>query len=107
MNDELRGRNLEITQSNNDLTNLFGSIEIAAVLIDSDLTVRRFTPEAQKFLGLASVDLGRPLSIEIPDFAALVREVASTMKPITKQLLGRDKSRQMVRILPCRSWRTK
>lgn len=99
--------NLEITQSNNDLTNLFGSIEIAAVLIDSDLTVRRFTPEGQKFLGLASVDLGRPLSIEIPDFAALVREVASTMKPITKQLLGRDKSRQMVRILPCRSWRTK
>ena len=112
VNDELRGRNLEITQVNTDLTNLFGSIEIAVVMIGSDLTVRRFTPEAQKFLGLISTDVGRPLlnihpSVEIPDFEALVKEVLSTMKPINKELMDRDKNRYLVRILPCRTLENK
>ncbi len=112
VNDELRGRNLEITQVNTDLTNLFGSIEIAVVMIGSDLTVRRFTPEAQKFLGLISTDVGRPLlnihpSVEIPDFEALVKDVLSTMKPINKELIDRDKNRYLVRILPCRTLENK
>ena len=112
VNDELRGRNLEITQVNTDLTNLFGSIEIAVVMIGSDLTVRRFTPEAQKFLGLISADVGRPLlnihpSVEIPHFEALVKDVLSTMKPINKELIDRDKNRYLVRILPCRTLENK
>ncbi|MGB9242833.1 MAG: PAS domain-containing protein, partial [Candidatus Acidiferrales bacterium] len=110
VNDELRGRNLEITQVNTDLTNLFGSIEIAVVMIGSDLMIRRFTPEAQKFLGLISTDVGRPLphpSVEIPDFEALVKEVLSTMKPINKELRDRDKNRYLVRILPCRTLENK
>jgi len=112
VNDELRGRNLEITQVNTDLTNLFGSIEIAVLMIGSDLTVRRFTPEAQKFLGLISADVGRPLlnihpSVEIPDFEAVVKEVLSTMKPINKELIDRDKNRYLVRILPCRTLENK
>jgi two-component system CheB/CheR fusion protein len=112
VNDELRGRNLEITQVNTDLTNLFGSIEIAVVMIGSDLMIRRFTPEAQKFLGLISTDVGRPLlnihsSVDIPDFEALVKEVLSTMKPIDKELLDRNKNRYLVRILPCRTLENK
>ncbi len=112
VNDELRGRNLEITQVNTDLTNLFGSIEIAVVMIGSDLTVRRFTPEAQKFLGLISTDVGRPLlnihpSVEIPDFEALVKDVMSTLKPINKELADREKNRYLVRILPCRTLENK
>ena len=110
VNDELRGRNLEITQVNTDLTNLFGSIEIAVVMIGSDLMIRRFTPEAQKFLGLISTDVGRPLphpSVEIPDFEAIVKEVLSTMKPINKELMDRDKNRYLVRILPCRTLENK
>ena len=112
VNDELRGRNLEITQVNTDLTNLFGSIEIAVVMIGSDLTVRRFTPEAQKFLGLISTDVGRPLlnihpSVEILDFEALVKDVMSTLKPINKELMDRNKNRYLVRILPCRTLENK
>ena len=112
VNDELRGRNLEITQVNTDLTNLFGSIEIAVVMIGSDLTIRRFTPEAQKFLGLISTDVGRPLlnihpSVEIPDFEALVKDVMSTLKPINKELTDREKNRYLVRILPCRTLENK
>src|ERR1700740_1407757 len=112
VNDELRGRNLEISQVNTDLTNLFGSIEIAVVMVGSDLTVRRFTPEAQKFLGLISTDVGRPLlnihsSVEIPDFETLVKDVMSTLKPINKELIDKGKNRYLVRILPCRTLENK
>jgi len=112
VNDELRGRNLEISQVNTDLTNLFGSIEVAVVMVGSDLTVRRFTPEAQKFLGLISTDVGRPLlnihsSVEIPDFETLVKDVMSTLKPINKELIDKDKNRYLVRILPCRTLENK
>src|SRR5262249_3021652 len=76
VNDELRSRNQEITQINNDLTNLFASIDVAVIMIGHDLTIRRFTPEAQRFLGLIPTDVGRPLvninpTIEIPDFQAM------------------------------------
>jgi two-component system, chemotaxis family, CheB/CheR fusion protein len=112
VNDELRGRNVEISQVNTDLTNLFGSIEIAVVMIGTDLTVRRFTREAQKFLGLISTDVGRPLlnihpSVEIPDFEALVKEVLSTVKPINKELIDRDKNRYLVQSSPAVRWRTR
>src|SRR5213080_1337326 len=57
VNDELRSRNLEVNQINNDLTNLFASIYFAVVMVGSDLTIRRFTPQAQKFLGLIPADV--------------------------------------------------
>ncbi len=91
VNDELRSRNSEVTQINTDLTNLLESIEIAVVIIGSDLTIRRFTPKAQKLLGLISTDVGRPLlsinpTIEIPDFQASVVQVMSNSRTLEKQL---------------------
>jgi len=112
VNDELRGRNLELTQVNSDLTNLLGSIEIAVVMIGSDLMIRRLTPEAQKFLGLISTDVGRPLlniqpTIGIPDFQALVMEVMSTVRPIERELTDRNKNHYLLRILPYRTMENK
>ena len=37
VNDELRSRNQEITQANNDLENLLASIDVAIVMLGSDL----------------------------------------------------------------------
>jgi len=112
VNDELRSRNLEITQVNTDLTNLIGSIEIAVVMIGSDLMIRRFTPEAQKFLGLISTDVGRPLlnihpSLEIPGFETSVKDVMTTLRPVDKVLTDRDNNRYVMRILPCRTLESK
>ena len=61
VNDELQNRNLELSQSNNDLTNLFASVQIGIVMLGPDLTVRRFTPAAEKILNLVPADVGRPL----------------------------------------------
>jgi two-component system, chemotaxis family, CheB/CheR fusion protein len=105
VNDELRSRNQEVNQINNDLTNLFGSIYFAVVMVGSDLTIRRFTPQAQKVLGLIPADVGRPLininpPVEIPDFQSLVLQVMSTSSQIDREFTDRQGGRYQLRILP-------
>lgn len=112
VNDELRSRNIEITQINTDLTNLLDSIEIAVVMIGSDLTIRRFTAQAQKFFGLIAADVGRPLLninpvIEIPDFQAMVLQVMSNFRLVEKKISDSRGKTYQVRILPYRTMENK
>jgi two-component system CheB/CheR fusion protein len=108
VNDELRNRNLEITQINSDLTNLLASIDIAVVMVGSDFMIRRFTPQAQKLLGLIPADVGRPLininpTMEIPDFQAMVVQVMTTCGAVEKEVNDREGTRYLLRILPYRT----
>ncbi len=112
VNDELRNRNLEITQINNDLINLLSSIDIAVIMIGSDLTIRRFTPKAQKFLGLIPADVGRPLSninptIEIADLQAMVLQVMSSFHTLERELTDRMGVHYQFKILPYRTMENK
>jgi two-component system, chemotaxis family, CheB/CheR fusion protein len=108
VNDELRSRNSEITQINNDLINLLSSIDIAVIMIGSDLSIRRFTPKAQKFLGLIPGDIGRPLAninprIEIADLQAMVVQVVSDFHPLERELTDRMGVHYQFKILPYRT----
>jgi two-component system, chemotaxis family, CheB/CheR fusion protein len=108
VNDELRSRNQEVTLINNDLTNLFAGIDFAVVIIGNDLTIRRFTPQAQKFLGLIPADVGRPLSninpaIEIPELHSLVLQVMSTLRQVDRQIDDHHGAHFQLRILPYRT----
>ena len=112
VNDELRSRNAEVTQVNNDLTNLFASIDVAVLMIGSDFTIRRFTPQAQKFLGLIPGDIGRPFlninpPIEIPGFQTMVLQVISNRQPVEKEIKDRKGNRFQLRILPYRTFENK
>jgi two-component system CheB/CheR fusion protein len=62
VNEEMAHRNVELNRLNADLNNLHVSIHTAIVVLGSDLTVRRFTPLAQKSFNLSASDLGRPLT---------------------------------------------
>jgi two-component system, chemotaxis family, CheB/CheR fusion protein len=108
VNDELRSRNLEITQANNDLMNLFASIDIAVLIVGADLTIRRFTPRAERTMGLIPGDLGRPFlninnSINVPDFQKLVLDVVSNSRPIEKDFADKRGDNFHLRILPYRT----
>jgi len=108
VNDELRNRNVEITQINNDLINLLSSIDIAVIMIGSDLTIRRFTPKAQKFLGLIPGDVGRPLSninpsIEIADLQEMVLQVVSDFRTQERELTDRTGVHYQFKVLPYRT----
>jgi two-component system, chemotaxis family, CheB/CheR fusion protein len=112
VNDELRSRNLEVSQVNTDLTNLLDSIEIAVVMIGSDLTIRRFTTQAQKFFGLIAADIGRPLLninpvIEIPDFQSMVLQVMATFRPVEKKITDKAGKSYLLRIFPYRTMENK
>ncbi len=80
LNEELQHRNAELGQSVADLTNIFDSISTPLVLIDRELRIRRFSPEAGATFGLTPEDLGqslgeRPWKVSPPNLVALGREV--------------------------------
>src|SRR6185436_17684166 len=47
LNQELQDRNLKLGQTNDDLLNLLGSVNIPVVMVGRDLRIRRFTPAAE------------------------------------------------------------
>lgn len=92
-NEELRSRIVESNQLNNDLRNLLTSVNIPIVIVGMDLSIRRFTPMAEKFFNLIPTDMGRPLShinpnINVPNLEKLILEVIDTL--IIKQLEIQD-----------------
>ncbi|MGH8018508.1 MAG: CheR family methyltransferase, partial [Opitutaceae bacterium] len=62
VNEEMANRNAELNRLNADLDNLHLSINTAIVVLGRDLTVRRFTPLAEKMFHFLAADVGRPLS---------------------------------------------
>ena len=62
VNEEMANRNIELTRLNGDLVNLQTSIKLAIVLLGRDLTIRRFSAQAEKQFDLLATDVGRPIS---------------------------------------------
>jgi two-component system, chemotaxis family, CheB/CheR fusion protein len=107
VNDELRSRNSEIVQVNNDLTTLLYGIDLAVVLVGSDLTLRRFTPAAEDLLGLIPADVGRPVmninpTLQIPEFQSLIGRVMAEGRAAQKQLAHEGRNYKL-RVTPYRS----
>jgi two-component system CheB/CheR fusion protein len=95
LNEELHGRNEELSLVNSDLVNLLASVQIAIVIISSDLRIRRFTPMAEKVLNLIAGDVDRPIghikpNIDCPDLERLIHEAIDTIAPVEREV--RDKS---------------
>jgi two-component system CheB/CheR fusion protein len=86
VNEELHGRNEELSRLNSDLVNLLSSVQIAIVIVASDLRIRRFTPMAERVLNLIPTDVGRPIShikpnIDCPNLEELITTVIDTVTP--------------------------
>ncbi|MCC6858426.1 MAG: PAS domain-containing protein [Bryobacterales bacterium] len=84
VNDEMQSRNAELQQINNDLVNLLSSVNIPIVMLGSDLSIRRYTPQAERILNLIPADVGRPISdfklkINVPDLVELCRQVIDNL----------------------------
>jgi two-component system, chemotaxis family, CheB/CheR fusion protein len=65
VNEELKHRNEDLALASNDLTNILNAATIPIVMVGMDLKLRRFTPAAERLLGMAANDVGRPVT-EIP-----------------------------------------
>jgi two-component system CheB/CheR fusion protein len=108
VNDELRNRNTEITQINNDFSNLLASVHIGIVMLGCDLTIRRFTPPAQKIFGLIPADVGRPFaninpSIQGVDLQSLSAGVMKNLTSVEREVRSRDGNSYFIQVLPYRT----
>jgi two-component system, chemotaxis family, CheB/CheR fusion protein len=103
LNDELQVRNDELGRVNSDLTNLLAGMQMAIVMVDNDLRIRRFTPTAEKVLNLIPSDLGRPIgnikpNIDCPDLEELIQRVIHEVTAVEREVRGPDKSWFQLRI---------
>jgi two-component system, chemotaxis family, CheB/CheR fusion protein len=85
VNEEMANRNTELSRLNNDLINLQSSTKLPIILLDRDLSVRRFSPEAEKMFNLLATDLGRPFgnvrhNLELPDLEKFINEVIISVR---------------------------
>ena len=99
---------LELALANNDLKNLLDSIDIAVVMLGSDLRLRRYTPPAAKVLNLIPGDLGRPIgdlrpNIIAPDLEQLLRSAVDDLSFVQKEVQDREGRRYELRVRPYRT----
>jgi two-component system CheB/CheR fusion protein len=105
LNDELHGRNEELTRVNSDLVNLLSSVQIAIVIVDNDLRIRRFTPVAEEVLNLIPADVGRPITqvrpnVDAPDLGDLIVEVIDRVTPVEREVQDGEGRWYSLRIRP-------
>jgi hypothetical protein len=58
-NEAMASENSELNLLNSDLTNLQNSAKLVIIVLGRDLTIRRFSTQAEKQLGLRDRDRGR------------------------------------------------
>lgn len=108
VNTELFKKTQELIQADDDMNNLFATMEVAVVFLDNQLRIKRFTPEAKKIFNLNEKrDIGRAVSditnkINYDNLSSDAEEVLDKLQ--RKKVSVRFKNQNfMVRIVPYRS----
>ncbi|HYC77670.1 MAG TPA: CheR family methyltransferase [Planctomycetota bacterium] len=105
VNEELHHRNDELGRVNSDLINLLASVQIAFVMVDNDLRIRRFTPMAETVLNLIPADVGRPIdhirpNIDLPSLTARITEAIASSSTLEQEIQDRQGRWYSLRIRP-------
>ena len=61
VNNQLQDKVQELAGANDDLANLLANTDIAALFLDRNFVIRRFTPATRKVFNLIASDIGRPI----------------------------------------------
>jgi signal transduction histidine kinase len=98
----------ELTAVIDDLANLLVSTDIATVLLDTDLRIRRFTTVASHVLDLKQTDIGRPiadiaLSLGDVDLSQEARVVLQSLAPVDKNVRAQSGRHYCLRVVPYRT----
>lgn len=98
---------MELTEVTNDLNNLMESTQIAALFLDEDLNIRKFTSILKRLFHILETDIGRPIDVieynglQVP-YRNWVRQVTESMKPMETQVQDRTGQWYLLRIVPYR-----
>ncbi|WP_323763930.1 chemotaxis protein CheB [Marinovum sp.] len=107
INTELEEKVRELEATNDDLTNLISSTDIATLFLDTDLTIRRFSARTTELVAIRDADVGRPiteLNFKVEDEMLLpdARRVLESLEPAEREISGADYS-YLRRIVPYRT----
>ncbi|MEM6265685.1 MAG: chemotaxis protein CheB, partial [Bacteroidota bacterium] len=94
VNAELQSKNNEVLESYADIENLIKNINVGTIFLDSDMRIRKFTPQALEHFPLFPEDIGRPISHFTgngfeADLAEEAKKVIRTLNPVTTEFQNR------------------
>jgi chemotaxis methyl-accepting protein methylase/serine phosphatase RsbU (regulator of sigma subunit) len=108
LNDELRARNAALVALTDDLTNVLEGAEIPMLILDSELRIRRFTPQSDAVVSILPADVGRPitdfrLKVVVPDLVGSVQDVLRQGQPSQTEVQDDSGRWYSMRIRPFRT----
>ncbi|PIQ34148.1 MAG: SAM-dependent methyltransferase [Zetaproteobacteria bacterium CG17_big_fil_post_rev_8_21_14_2_50_50_13] len=108
VNAELQSKIEQLSQTENDIKNLFDNTKVATIFINTSFTIKRFTREAEQIYRLVATDAGRPLSdiksnIDHVDLLADARSVLDSLVPCEREVHSINGSSYLARIQPYRT----
>jgi two-component system CheB/CheR fusion protein len=108
VNSEYEDKIDELTELNNDMSNLMKNTEMAALYLDKKLRIRKFTERFEELSNIQSEDIGR--SIEhfdinqvYEEFTEDIKTVQISLNPVEKEILHKNGSLFLLRIVPYRT----
>ncbi|MES1167145.1 MAG: PAS domain-containing protein, partial [Pseudomonadota bacterium] len=105
VNEEMASRNTELNRLNSDLTNLQTSAKLVVVLLGRDLTIRRFSAQAENQFSLLPSDLGRSIAsvrhqLAVPDLEALITAVITNVRECEREVQDKSGHWYSLRVRP-------
>lgn len=112
LNEELHTVNAEnqlrikqIIELNDDLNNYFASSDIGQIFLDSNLQIRKYTPQATALVNLIETDIGRPIThisnnISYDDLMKDIHYVLKTSNPMSKNIQITNNTWYQMKIMP-------
>ncbi|MBF0383173.1 MAG: PAS domain S-box protein [Magnetococcales bacterium] len=97
VNEELQTRTTELIVANSDMENMQKNVGYSIVIVDPKLRVKRFSPAAVKFFGLAAEDIGEsitsvPSHLDIRDLKKKISRVISSEEEHQEEVLTKELS---------------
>ena len=91
VNVEYQSKIEELTEVNNDISNLLSSTDIGVVFLDRDLKIRKFTSAATVAINLVEADLNRPLehithNLDCDDLLSVLQSVLQTQTVVDREV---------------------
>ena len=105
VNEEMATRNTELNRLNSDLTNVETSTRFVIVLLGRDLTVRRFSAQAEKQFNLLASDVGRPIgavrhNLALPELEDVIGEVITSVHEFEREVQDQGGRWYSLRVRP-------
>lgn len=105
LNAEHQAKIKELIELNDDLDNYFRSAEIGQIFLDAQLNIRKFNPNAQRFINLIESDIGRPIShisnnLRYPALQEDIQKVQDSGKMLETEIDLQNGRISIIRIYP-------